>query len=120
MVVTQTTREVLDRVGDMWSALVVLALSGGTLRFAEARRRVEGISQQMLTLTLRGLERDGLVTRTVHHTRPPQVHYTLTELGHTLVSHLINLKCWAEKHTPDIEAARAAFDKAERRFSQQF
>ena len=105
-----TVREVLTRVGDKWSVLVIGMLGDGTRRFTELRRAIEGISQRMLTLTLRQLERDGLVGRTVHPTIPPRVEYALTPLGRTLREPVTALAAWAEAHRPDIEAARRAFD----------
>ncbi|HEX2034990.1 MAG TPA: helix-turn-helix domain-containing protein [Chloroflexota bacterium] len=106
-----TVREVLNRVGDKWSVLVIVLLGGGTKRFTELRRSIEGISQRMLTLTLRQLERDGLVQRTVHPTVPPRVEYALTGLGRTLLEPVMALGAWAEAHRQDIEAARRAFDE---------
>ncbi len=87
--------DVLARVGDKWTVYVVGNLSGGPMRFNEIRRAVGGISQRMLTLTLRGLERDGLVTRTVYPTIPPRVDYELTELGRTLIAPLMPMGDWA-------------------------
>ncbi|HEY7957447.1 MAG TPA: helix-turn-helix domain-containing protein [Polyangia bacterium] len=104
-------REILDRVGDKWSVYIVAMLSGGPLRFSELRRRIEGISQRMLTLTLRSLERDGLVTRTVHPTVPPSVEYALTRLGRTLIAPVMALVAWAEKNKTRIQQARNAFDR---------
>jgi DNA-binding HxlR family transcriptional regulator len=103
---------VLARVGDKWSVLVVMALGQGPKRFNELRRMIDGVSQRMLTLTLRGLERDGLVTRTVFPTIPPRVDYELTELGRSLREPVSALGGWANEHQAEIEAARAAFDKA--------
>jgi DNA-binding HxlR family transcriptional regulator len=103
-------REVLNRVGDKWSVLVISLLGRGPRRFSELRRAIEGISQRMLTLTLRGLERDGLVTRTVHPTIPPRVDYALTPLGRTLLVPVKALAKWAEKNREGIQAARDAFD----------
>mgnify|MGYP002382462848 FL=1 len=103
-------REVLDRVGDKWSVLVLHLLAGGTLRFGELRKKIDGISQRMLTVTLRGLERDGLVIRTVYPVVPPRVEYRLTELGVSLASTMCSLVHWAEDHTDDILAARATYD----------
>ena len=104
-------RELLDRVGDKWSVYVLYTLgAGGAVRFTGLRSRVEGISQRMLTVTLRGLERDGLVVRTVFAEVPPRVEYALTPLGATL-SHLVcDLVSWAEAHVTDVDAARAAYD----------
>lgn len=103
-------RDVLARVGDKWSLCVVGALYGGPVRFNELRRRIAGISQRMLTLTLRGLERDGLVTRTVYPTNPPSVDYALTELGRTLLEPVLALAQWSYTHLPDIDRARQTFD----------
>jgi len=104
-------RAVLDRVGDKWSVLLVSLLGEGTMRFNELRRSIEGISQRMLTLTLRGLERDGLVSRTVYPTIPPRVDYALTELGRTLLDPVRGLGSWADKHRTEIQQARERFDK---------
>jgi DNA-binding HxlR family transcriptional regulator len=104
-------REVLDRIGDKWSVLVIALLRDGPMRFSELRRSIDGISQRMLTLTLRGLERDGLVARTVTPTTPPRVDYELTELGRTLIEPIMALAAWAEKHRKAIQAARARFDR---------
>jgi len=103
-------REVLTRVGDKWSVLVIVLLGDGTKRFSELRRTIGGISQRMLTLTLRGLERDGLVVREVFPTVPPKVEYTLTPLGKTLLKTVRELAGWAAENRDDIESARAAFD----------
>jgi len=103
-------REVLDRVGDKWSVLAVFLLAERPLRFNELRRSIEGISQRMLTLTLRRLERDGLVSRTVEPTTPPRVEYALTDLGRTLVTAVEALVAWADVHRQDVEAARQAYD----------
>lgn len=99
---------VLARVGDKWSVLIVMLLGDGARRFSEIRRGVGGISQ--LTLTLRGLERDGLVTRTVTPSAPPRVDYALTALGRSLWPPVEALGAWAKAHHATIEAARAAFD----------
>jgi DNA-binding HxlR family transcriptional regulator len=106
-----TARAVLDRVGDKWSLHVIHQLGGGTRRFSDLRRGIDGISQRMLTVTLRGLERDGLVVRTVHPTVPPRVDYALTSMGRTLLQTACTLIDWANEHVPDIEAARAAYDR---------
>jgi DNA-binding HxlR family transcriptional regulator len=103
-------REVLTRVGDKWSVLVVVLLGDGSKRFSELRRMIEGISQRMLTLTLRGLERDGLVTRTVEPTIPPRVDYELTPLGRTLLEPVMGLAAWAEKNRVVLQAARDRYD----------
>ncbi|MCC6812039.1 MAG: helix-turn-helix transcriptional regulator [Deltaproteobacteria bacterium] len=105
-------REVLNRVGDKWSVFVVRLLGNGPMRFSELKRAIEGISQRMLTLTLRGLERDGLITRTVFPTIPPRVDYELTKLGRTLLEPVMRLAKWAEKNRFEIHAARERFDKA--------
>lgn len=104
------TREILDRVGDKWSVLVVVLLGQRTHRFNELHRSIEGISQRMLTLTVRALERDGLVKRTVYATVPPRVDYELTELGRTLLAPLEELHVWALAHRADIQAARERHD----------
>jgi DNA-binding HxlR family transcriptional regulator len=108
-------REVLNRVGDKWSVLIVGILGEGTLRFSELRRAIEGISQRMLTLTLRGLERDGLVTRTIFPSIPPRVDYELTPLGRTLLEPVQALSAWAQQHRSELQAARERFDKNQRR-----
>jgi DNA-binding HxlR family transcriptional regulator len=104
-------REVLDRVGDKWSVLVIVLLGQRTHRFNELHRAIEGISQRMLTLTVRSLERDGLVKRTVYATVPPRVDYELTELGQTLLVPLEALSAWANAHRGDIQAARDQHDR---------
>ena len=101
---------VLARVGDKWSVLVIMLLGDGPRRFNELKRMIGGISQRMLTLTLRGLERDGLVTRTVFPTVPPRVDYELTELGRGLSDPVMKLGAWAQQHLPDIDTARKNFD----------
>ncbi|MGY1440100.1 winged helix-turn-helix transcriptional regulator [Streptomyces reniochalinae] len=103
-------RVVLGMVGDKWSLLVVCHLDQGPRRFTELKRAVDGISQRMLTVTLRGLERDGLVTRTVHHVMPPNVTYRLTPMGRTLYEATTPLLRWTVEHLPHIDAARAAYD----------
>lgn len=103
-------RDVLDRVGDAWSVLVVGHLVASPCRFNQLRRQVDGISQRMLTVTLRHLERDGLVSRTVIPSTPPQVEYALTELGHSLCAPIEALANWAQANQPKVRAARAAFD----------
>lgn len=104
--------DILARVGDKWSVMIVMLLAAGPRRFNEMRRAINGISQRMLTLTLRGLERDGLVTRTVFPTIPPRVDYELTELGQSLRKPIEALGEWAFKSRPEVEAARARFDSA--------
>ncbi|MDE5444748.1 transcriptional regulator [Bradyrhizobium sp. CSA207] len=102
---------VLSRVGDKWSVFVITMLSDGPKRFNELKRMINGISQRMLTLTLRGLERDGLVTRTIFPTIPPRVDYELTDLGRGLQQPVMALGQWAIKHQQQIAAARARFDE---------
>ena len=101
---------VLNRVGDKWSMLIVMILAGGSRRFSELKREIDGISQRMLTLTLRGLERDGLVTRTVTPSIPPRVDYELTELGASLREPVQALGAWAIEHISCIRAAQDRFD----------
>jgi DNA-binding HxlR family transcriptional regulator len=101
---------VLARVGDKWSVFVIMMLFDGPKRFNEIKRLINGISQRMLTLTLRGLERDGLVTRTVFPTIPPRVDYELTDLGRGLSEPVRALGQWAMSHQTEIETARAKFD----------
>jgi DNA-binding HxlR family transcriptional regulator len=102
---------VLARVGDKWSVLIIVLLGDGPKRFNEIKRMVGGISQRMLTLTLRGLERDGLVTRTVFPTIPPRVDYELTNLGRSLWQAVEPLGAWARGHVKHFINARAKFDK---------
>ncbi len=103
--------DVLSRIGDKWSVLVVTRLGGGPLRFNELRRAIGGISQRMLTLTLRGLERDGLITRTAYPTIPPRVDYALTPLGRDLLIPVSALGAWAIRNQPKIARAREQFDE---------
>lgn len=105
-------REVLDRVGDKWSVLAVFLLAERPLRFNELGRAIEGISQRMLTLTLRRLERDGLVARHVEPTTPPSVEYSLTVLGRTLITPIEGLVAWANEHRLDVQRSREQFDGA--------
>lgn len=107
---TCRAREVLARVGDKWSVLVIDLLGQGTKRFTELHRAIDGITARMLTVTLRGLERDGIVTRTIHPVIPPRVEYTLTPMGRTLLCTIGQLVAWTDAHLPEIEAARAAYD----------
>ena len=106
-------RDVLTRVGDKWSILIIVALGDGTRRFSELKRGIEGISQRMLTLTLRGLERDGLVSRSVFPTVPPRVDYALTPLGKTFLKIGSDLADWASSSREEIARARAEFDRRE-------
>ena len=101
---------ILARVGDKWSVFVIMTLQDGPKRFNELKRIIDGISQRMLTLTLRGLERDGLVTRTVFPTIPPRVDYELTDLGRGLAKPVMALGEWAMAHKSEIEGARTRFD----------
>ena len=103
-------RQILDRIAGKWSLLVVALLDGGSLRFSELQRRIDGISQRMLTVTLRQLERDGLVRRTVYPVVPPRVDYELTPLGATLLETIQALVSWTEEHQGEVAAARAAYD----------
>lgn len=105
------SRRVLDRIGDRWTVLVVGALSDGPRRFTEVRRAVDGISQKMLTQTLRGLERDGLVTRTVYAEVPPRVEYDLTTAGRTLRAPLKALEAWSIEHFGGIAASWERYDE---------
>lgn len=103
-------RDVLARIGDKWSVIVICRLDGQPRRFNELRRLAEGITQRMLSGTLRHLERDGLVTRTVYATVPPQVEYALTERGRALHTILYQLVDWADDNLAGIQASRAAYD----------
>jgi DNA-binding HxlR family transcriptional regulator len=103
-------REVLDRVGDKWSVLVIALLGERGQRFNELKRSIEGISQRMLTLTLRQLEHDGLVSRTVHPTVPPRVDYALTDLGESVLEPISALIRWANEHGTDIADARRRYE----------
>ncbi len=104
------TRMVLDRIADKWTVLIVGALENETKRFGELRKEIGGVSQKMLTQTLRGLERDGLVTRVVYASVPPKVEYSLTELGRTLVRILEAIRGWSEKNIEDVLKARDDYD----------
>lgn len=103
---------ILQRIGDKWTVLVVILLGDGSLRFSELRKKISNISQRMLTFTLRGLERDGMVTRTVTPTVPPRVDYELTALGKSLMETLQGLGSWAQANAPAIRAAQKKFDEA--------
>jgi DNA-binding HxlR family transcriptional regulator len=107
-------REVLDRVAGKWSVQILVAAAHGPIRFTELERSIEGISRRMLTLTLRNLERDGLVTRTVHPTVPPKVEYELTPIAKELHATLLSLTDWAERHRVAIAEARAVYDAEHR------
>jgi len=106
-------RELLDRIADKWTTLIIgiLGRGEGAVRFGELRRSVTGISQKMLTQTLRDLERDGLVTRTLYPEIPPRVEYSLTPLGRTLDEPLSALARWAERHMPEVRSAQVDFDR---------
>lgn len=104
------TRDVLGRVGDKWSMSVVYELGKGSRRFTEIKRAMPGVSQRMLTATLRGLERDGLLTRTVYPVVPPRVDYELTPLGQTLLEAAWPLMTWVVEHTDEVETARLEYD----------
>ncbi|MFI6790678.1 winged helix-turn-helix transcriptional regulator [Nonomuraea sp. NPDC050383] len=104
-------REVLDRIGDKWSVLVVVELAQGMRRFRQLQRAVPGISQRMLTLTVRRLERDGMITRTVHPTIPPQVEYALTPMGHSLTHLVKTLADWSAEHRDAVALARRDWDE---------
>ena len=108
------TRRALDRIGDKWSVLIVGLLAQRTHRFAELRRSIEGISQKMLTQTLRSLERDGLLTRTIYAEVPLRVEYSLTPLGRTLVEPIQAVVAWAEDHITQVEAARREYERSAR------
>ena len=106
-------RGVLDRIGDKWSFLLILKLAQHPHRFGELRREVDDISQRMLTQTLRSLQRDGLISRTVFPTTPPSVEYSLTDLGQSLLEPMRSLVTWADLHHTAIKAARVNFDHQE-------
>jgi DNA-binding HxlR family transcriptional regulator len=106
--------ELLSRVGDKWTVLIVQALEGGPRRFNTLKRDIGGISQQMLTRTLRALERDGMIVRQVHPTVPPSVEYALTPLGRSLAVPVLALADWAFAHLPQIHANQEAYDAARR------
>ena len=103
-------REILDLVGDKWTLYIIATLKNGPVRFNELRRRIDGISQRMLTINLRGLERDGLVKRTLFPTIPPRVDYELTEVGRTLLAPVMALVTWANSNQENIRDARVRFD----------
>ena len=105
------TRLVLNRIADKWTVLVVILLQDGTKRFSHLQREIDGISQKMLTQTLRGLERDGLVSRKVHATVPPKVEYALTPLGHTLKDMLYAIKNWSEVNIEQVLSAQKSYDE---------
>jgi DNA-binding HxlR family transcriptional regulator len=104
------TRLILDRIADKWTVLIVGALENKTKRFGELRKEIGGISQKMLTQTLRGLERDGIVTRTIYAVVPPKVEYSLTGLGRTLVHMFEAIRDWSESNIEDVLEARDRYD----------
>jgi DNA-binding HxlR family transcriptional regulator len=106
------SRLILDRIADKWTALTIQILARGTMRYAALQREIGDISQKMLTQTLRSLERDGLVERTVHPVVPPRVEYNLTRLGRTLIEPLQALCRWSEKHLAELQANRARTKQA--------
>jgi DNA-binding HxlR family transcriptional regulator len=105
-------RQILDRIGDTWSVLIMLALADGPRRYSQLAARIGGISPKMLTQTLRGLERDGMISRTVFAVVPPRVDYALTELGGSLLGPLGALERWARAHMSDVASARTSYDTA--------
>lgn len=107
------SRVIFQRIGDKWASLVVQVLADGPIRFSELRKMVHVVTPKVLTQTLRTLERDGLITRTVHAQVPPRVDYELTELGTSLLEPLTLLRLWAEDHVPSILEARDAYDDAQ-------
>lgn len=108
------TRRVLDRIGDKWAVLILILLEQETLRFNELRRRIDSISQKMLSQTLKSLERDGLVSRCVIPTAPVTVEYSITPLGMTLHEAVDTLRVWAERHIGEVETAQARYDGSAR------
>ena len=105
------TRQVLDRIGDKWAVLILILLGEGTLRFNELRRRIDNISQKMLSQTLRSLERDGLISREAFPTVPVTVEYSLTELGRTRAPTVHGMTRWAEAHIGEVEEAQRRYDR---------
>jgi DNA-binding HxlR family transcriptional regulator len=105
------TRQILDRIGDKWTALIIGLLDERTMRFSELQHSIGGISQKMLTQTLRNLERDGLVTRMIYAQVPPRVEYSLTEMGTTLAQPLAVIRQWAESNIGAVSAAQSQYDK---------
>ncbi len=111
------SRQVLDRIGDTWSVLIVVLLGDGPQRYTTLARRIEGISPKMLTQTLRGLERDGMISRTVHAVVPPRVDYELTDLGRSLLGLMRGLEAWAEDNIGAVSEARTAYDGRDQAYS---
>ncbi len=108
------TRLVLDRIADKWTVLVIGALATETKRFGQLKRELDGVSQKMLTQTLRGLERDGIVHREVYPTVPPKVEYSLTDLGKTLVTLVTEVRQWSESHIEQVQTAQQHYDRAKK------
>ena len=108
------TRQVLDCIADKWTVLIIRRLADGTLRFAQLRRAVDGISQKVLTNTLRALERDGIVTRRIYASVPPKVEYSLTSLGRSLCNLVEGICTWAEANIEQVQAAREAYTRTPR------
>ena len=108
------SRKVLDRIADKWTALIIHVLSSGTKRHGELQRQISGVSQKMLTQTLRSLENDGIVNRKIYPVVPPMVEYSLTSLGRSLIEPLEAICRWAEEHLPELEAARERAQRAKR------
>jgi DNA-binding HxlR family transcriptional regulator len=106
------SRQVLDLIADKWTAIAIYRLSKGTKRYNQLQKEIGGISQKMLTQTLRSLERDGIVSRMVYPVIPPMVEYSLTPLGETLIEPLSQLCKWAENHISEVETARNSYDRA--------
>ncbi|USQ94582.1 winged helix-turn-helix transcriptional regulator [Caulobacter sp. RL271] len=106
----RVVREILDLIGDKWTLYIIATLKDGPVRFNELRRRIDGISQRMLTINLRGLERDGLVKRTLFPTIPPRVDYELTDVGRTLLAPVMALVTWANNNQENIKGARVRYD----------
>jgi DNA-binding HxlR family transcriptional regulator len=115
----QKVSQILARIGEKWSMLVVMLLREGSRRFNDIKRNTAGISQQMLTRTLRGLERDGIVTRTILPTSPPQVEYSLTELGHSMSEPVLAFGQWVRGHLAEFEAARIRYDQRNGRLCER-
>jgi DNA-binding HxlR family transcriptional regulator len=111
------TRQVLDCIADKWTVLIIRRLSNGTLRFAQLRRAVDGISQKVLTNTLRSLERDGMVTRRIYASVPPKVEYSLTGLGRSLCGLVEGICSWAEANIEQVQEARQVYDRTSREIS---
>lgn len=111
------TRQVLDRIGDKWTVLIFGLLQDRSMRFSQLQRTISGISHKMLTQTLRNLERDGLVTRTIYAEVPPRVEYQLTPLGKTLAETIIAIRVWAEENIAEVTAAQMHYDARQERLA---